>query len=407
MTANPDPRIQTAIAALKATGDAVRSNLVERDEMIDLALMAMVAESNMFVCGKPGIAKSAVFGDLFNRIGGVRKNFFALTKGSVPEILLGPISLEAMKQDRIRYNTAGMLPDVHFAFIDEVFKGNALTRAATLTILNERQFFNGGQVEECPLLMCAAASNEYPDAHEDSAFWDRFVVRMHVEKIASRENRRTMIRKGLERGRGFVQAQATIGLTEIETLIAARGEVAIPDEVFDATDAILLALDNADLEAALGDRRIKESFYLVAASALLNGRDTATVDDLNVLAHTLWSIPDTRREIMKTISRIVSPEMASITDLWDQIEEGYELFVADAMEAEKTRNHRRKLEANSRFVTSAGLHVRDIKMAIVKLERAGRDANRARDYLTRASARIEEANTIAITLDSDAADDAA
>lgn len=405
MTANVSssqfsPEISDALAALKNTGDAVKANLVERDELIDLALMAIVAESNFFVCGKPGIAKSAVFGDLFNRIGGARKNFFALTKGSVPELLLGPISLSAMKQDRIRYNTDGMLPDVHFAFIDEVFKGNALTRAAALTILNERQFFNGGQIESCPLIMCAAASNEYPDAHEDSAFWDRFVVRMHVERIADRANRRAMIRKGIARGRGFVQDQATISLDQIRTLIEARASVEIPDEIFDVTDQILVTLDHMDLDAAIGDRRIKESFYLVAASALLHGRTRATADDLSVLGHTLWGMPDTRREIQQTINRIISPELASITDLFDIVEEGFEQFVQVAADAERTRNHGAKMSAATKFTIAAEESLLGMRAAIASMEKNGRDSSRARELHARVVERIRQSRDIALVVES-------
>lgn len=411
MTQITDQKILDAIAAVKATGDAVKGSLVERDEVIDLALLSIVAESNMFLCGQPGIAKSAVFGDIFNRIGGARKGFFALTKGSVPDMLVGPMSIKAMtEEDRIRHNTAGMLPDVHLAFIDEVFKGNALTRNALLTILNERVFYNGGQQERTPLIMAAAASNEYPDTHEDAAFWDRFVVRMHVEKIRDRANRRRMIRAGLARGRGFVDAGSTLQLADLETLIAARDAVAIPDDVLDVLDQLLIALDSLNLDAALGDRRVKESFYLVAANALLDGRDTAMIDDLSVLRHTLWSLPDTRREIQQTINRIVNPALASITDLEDQIESHFEVFLAESEKAAKANNHAAKLGEMTRFVNAADPAIAKIKHAIKEIEQSGRDGSRAREVLARAQARVLESQTLALTMtsrDDDVAEDVA
>lgn len=391
------PELQSAAAALKATGDAVKDHLVERDEVIDLVLASIVAESNIFLCGQPGIAKSAVFGDVFARISGARKGFFALTKASVPDMLVGPMSIKAMTEDdRIRHNTEGMLPDVHLAFVDEVFKGNALTRNSLLTILNERTFYNGGVPEKTPLIMAAAASNEYPDTHEDAAFWDRFIVRFHVERIADRANRRKMIRAGLKRGRGFVEGQETISLDQIRLLTQARADVVLPDPVLDTLDELIAVLVQADLEAAVGDRRLKESMYLVAAKALLAGRDTVTVDDLGVLAHTFWSTPDTRRDVQKLVHKVVSPHLASITDIFDAIVEKYEEFLKVVAETNAKPDHKRKMAANNEFYNASTSAINEMGRAIVEIEKTGRDATSGREMLAKAKAMVQDANSLAI-----------
>src|SRR5690606_30745968 len=133
--------------------------VLERDELIDLIGLSLVAGQHIFVAGPPGVAKSTVFFEIFSGIGDAKQGFFALTKGSTPEMVVGPMSPRALKEeDRFRFNVEGMLPDVDLALIDEVFKGNALTRHAMLQVLNERIFFNGGEIVSCPLLMAGATS---------------------------------------------------------------------------------------------------------------------------------------------------------------------------------------------------------------------------------------------------------
>lgn len=402
MTQIVDPAVISAIDAVKATATAVKANLVERDEVIDMALASLVAETNMFLCGQPGIAKSAVFGDLFKRIDGARKGFYALTKASVPDMLVGPVSLKALTEsDRIRHNTDDMLPDVHLAFIDEVFKGNALTRNHVLTILNERTFYNGGQIEECPLIMAAAASNEYPDTHEDAAFWDRFIVRMHVERIHSRENRRAMIRAGLARGRRFIDQGGTLSLADLQTLAAARRTVVIPDPVFDKLDEILSLLDASDLDAAIGDRRVMESFHLVAASALLDGRAEANVDDLGVLSHILWSAPDTRRDVQRIVYQQINPYMASMSDMLDTIVSAFDELAQFCASGDngKMPDSGKRLAQQGTFAKAAEEQLRNMRQIINEMAKQGRDTTAANEMLWKGKGLYDQSRDIAFPSD--------
>ncbi|MGI9254874.1 MAG: AAA family ATPase [Thermomicrobiales bacterium] len=277
-----------AVADLKQTGDLVKSLFVERDEVIDLALLAIAAEANMFLIGLPGVAKSAVINSLFDRIEGARIGHFTLTKGSVPDTLTGPVDVEGFRErpSKWRVSTAGMLPDVHFAYISEVFKGNDLTRNAVLQVLNERHFFNGGEKQPCPLLMCAADSNEYPDFRETAAFYDRFLIRYQVQPIGDPANLMAMVRQRVLRGRDYGAPEPVVSLTQIETIHQARRAVVIPDEVAETAVTMIREINSANHDAPLGDRRFGDTFDLVAARAALDGRAQATMDDLIVFNHT-------------------------------------------------------------------------------------------------------------------------
>jgi hypothetical protein len=85
----------------------------ERKDVIDGALAAVLAGEHVLLIGPPGTAKSALVRCLAQVFGG---SYFErlLTKFSTPEELFGPISLQALAQDRFVRITAGKLPEAEF-----------------------------------------------------------------------------------------------------------------------------------------------------------------------------------------------------------------------------------------------------------------------------------------------------
>lgn len=379
-----------AVDKLKLAMNETKSRLIERDEVVDLLATALIAEANMLLIGPPGAAKSAVFGDFFGRIE-ARRGFFALTKGSTPETVIGPMSINELKEhDRFKYNTTGMLPDVELGFVDEVFKGNALTRNAILQVLNERVLFNGGEVQPCPLIMCGAASNEYPDHREDAAFYDRFLVRYEVDFISDHSLRMQMARMALARGKQFAQATPVVGLDEIRHLHALRRKVTIPAEIDDAVLELYNTINALGHEQRIGDRRFAETFGLVAASTVLHGRDTATRDDLAVFAHTAWTTPDSRRDVQQAVIRIVSPEVADMTTMYDEIEAGFEQFLTEKTEADKNQEFGRILVAARQFGQTSQHNIARMEQLLATMEQNGQNTSRARSLYIRAKSRLDE-----------------
>ena len=64
------------------------------------------------------------------------------------------------ERDEYVRRTTGYLPTASVTFLGEIFKANAAVLNALLTILNERRFNKGSDVEECPLRCAVGASNE-------------------------------------------------------------------------------------------------------------------------------------------------------------------------------------------------------------------------------------------------------
>ena len=86
-----------------------------------------------------------------------------------------------------------MLPEAHFAFLDEFFNANEQVITSCLEILNERTFTRNGQEVECPLITAVMTTNrDRTDETDLAAIYDRMIFRAKVNKVTKDDNRTEM-----------------------------------------------------------------------------------------------------------------------------------------------------------------------------------------------------------------------
>src|ERR1043166_4602481 len=169
---------------LRKIREELQQMFLERAELIDGALAALLSAQHVLIVGPPGTAKSMLADELCRRISGATYFQWLLTKLTTPEELFGAVSLRALEADDYRRVTTHKLPEAHIAFLDEVFKANSSILNAILTLINERRFHNGRDVLDVPLITLFGASNELPEEDELQALYDRFLLRFVVDYIA-------------------------------------------------------------------------------------------------------------------------------------------------------------------------------------------------------------------------------
>lgn len=272
------------------------AHFLERDEVVEGLLCALVAGQHLLLLGPPGTAKSELAHELCRRIDGARYFQWLLTRFTTPEELFGPISLRGLEADRYVRVTEGKLPRAHVAFLDEVFKASSSILNTLLSILNERRFDGGDGPAEVPLCTLVGAANELPDDDELGALYDRFLLRYQVEYV--REDYRFLHLLAAREP----AARSTLPLAELERLRARARAVEVPDETL--KDVAELRRLLAEREIVASDRRWRQSIDLLRARAAIAGRARVLCEDLDLLAHVLWTEPSERSLVEEALRQL-------------------------------------------------------------------------------------------------------
>jgi len=317
--------------------DELNAQFLEREEVVDGILTAILSKNHVFFVGAPGTAKSQIVNEVCSRI--TEANYFQwlLTKFSTPEEIFGTVSLKALENDEYRRVTTSKLPEAVIAFLDEIFKANSAILNSLLTAVNERKFHNNGHPTDIPLQSLFGASNELPEGESLSALYDRFMLKYQVDYIIEDDSfRRLLIATVKSSPTEITLADLEKAQTEVETI-----------PVSDAIIAKIVELRrNLKAEGIIvSDRKWRQSLSVLKAYAYLNGHSEVTEDDFEILIHVLWNRPEQRRTVTKVVNTIANPVNQKAIEFLDIATEIYN----NAINADKDKKTEAGVEANMKL----------------------------------------------------------
>lgn len=293
-------------AKILATFNSLNQGLVEREQILKVALLTMLAGENLLLVGPPGTAKSLIARRVAQALTPIDQTHgyfeYLLTKFSTPEEIFGPLSIAALKNDCVKRNTAGYLPSVRIAFLDEIFKASSSILNALLTILNERLYHNGAEPQKVPLQALIAASNELPTGQDElNALYDRFLLRVFVDYV-SLDNLPQLFAKTSEPSITAFTEQ------ELQAIQQAAQAVTTPTEIVQAIQQIWQKhreMFKEDRREQLSDRRLKKLIHLLNVAAATNGRTEVNLSDVLLLKDCLWNHPDNAVKVRDMITAVL------------------------------------------------------------------------------------------------------
>jgi MoxR-like ATPase len=280
--------------------EPLKRRFVGRDEVVDLIATAVVAGEHLFLHGPPGTAKSALIRSFAQAVKGHYFEYL-LTRFSEPNEVFGPIDLARLREGTVATSTTGMLPEAEFVFLDELFNANSALLNNLLTVLNERVFKRGAETHHLPLLSLFSASNRLAEDEALQALFDRFLLRCRVENLP-----REAMPRLLAAGWALESEQPQTSSVTTEELRAVARKVLSVDlgrvgELY--ADAVFKV---RDLGVTLSDRRAVKVLKLVAASALLCGREAAQPSDLWVLRY-VWDREEQIGPLAALVNGVLEP----------------------------------------------------------------------------------------------------
>jgi MoxR-like ATPase len=301
-------RVFHAVGNIKTYVNALRSRFIERDEVMDKLMMALLLREHLLIWGVHGSAKTEVADAAIEGIQGATTWSKDLSRFTTDTMVFGDYDInEAQKTGRLTHMTEGSLVEAHFANLGELLDANEPLLRTLMRLLNRRQFIRGSQKERCPLMTVIANTNFDPRTAGDQneplrAVLDRFLFKVRVNYVREPGNRLKMLKNFLARESDRPLPELNIEDVEIASGVVLALNLVNDPRLHEAYE--LLGREFGEKRGiTLSDRLWLKAAQAMEASALLNGHTTATIDDLDAAQLVLV----TREEDAEAFTAAVTP----------------------------------------------------------------------------------------------------
>lgn len=175
----------------------IETSLINKEEVFKMLALAESTGLPCLLVGDPGVAKTKTIIEYakawLNKDGKMTPQDFAnkiyileTDEGTKASEIKGMPDLGKLFTEN-RYEITAPIADAEIVVINEVDKASAAIRNAMLGVMNEKFLFNGKSKIPCKWKLFVATCNEIPKEEDNSPFWDRFMLKMTVNRVSAGE----------------------------------------------------------------------------------------------------------------------------------------------------------------------------------------------------------------------------
>lgn len=173
----------------------IETSLINKEEVFKMLALAETTNLACLLIGEPGVAKTKTIIEYakawLNKDGKMTAEDFAnkiyileTDEGTKASEVRGMPDLDVLfTENKYQLNTP--IADAEIVIINEVDKASSAIRNAMLGVMNEKFLFNGKHKIPCKWKLFVATANEIPKEEVGSPFWDRFMLKMHVNRVSA------------------------------------------------------------------------------------------------------------------------------------------------------------------------------------------------------------------------------
>ncbi|PHB22495.1 AAA family ATPase [Bacillus pseudomycoides] len=271
------------MSILEKIKENVSKVIVGKEEVIDLAMIALVANGHVLLEDVPGTGKTTLAKTLAKSIDGAFQRI-QFTSDTLPGDVVG---LEYFDMKESDFKTRKGPIFANLVLVDEINRAVPRTQSALLEVMEERTVTIAGvtHVLPDPFIVLAtqnplesAGTFALPDAQ-----LDRFLLTIR-QGYPNRKYEKEMLKRFKEKN-PFNDLQSVVTLSDILELQEQSKKIHMHDEVEEYLLDIVEATRKHDLvEIGISPRGSLAFMRAAQARALLKGRDYVTPDDLKALA---------------------------------------------------------------------------------------------------------------------------